>query len=250
MKRVHKSKCYESIPGIYDYIMKKISYSEWADYIHETVKDSIPVNAKVLELAAGNCKFANHFKKYYPDLITTDISKNMLFFDKENKVCKVCADMVYLPFKEKFDLIYSNFDSINYITSKKILLKLFKGVFSILPDNGIFTFDVCLEKNSLKHSKTAIRKGIYNGTSFIQKSEYNRINRIHKNTFIIKTDNNSEIMEIHKQKIYPFENYFELCNKAGLYIFKCFNAFSFHEGNRNSERVLFLTKGIGKHALL
>ncbi len=250
MSRIYHSKSYENIPAIYDHIMRKVHYQKWSEYIYEIVKDSVPQDSKVLELAAGNCRFTNYFKKYYPGLIATDISLNMLLYDKVNVVDKVCADMTMLPFRIQFNLIYSNFDSLNYITTKRDLLKFFRAIFSILSDNGLFTFDVSLERNSLRHSKIPVRKGTHGGISFEQRSEYNKITRIHKNIFKLKFADNKEIIEIHKQKIYSFEEYFKILEIAGLYVVNCYNAFSFREGNENSERIQFVTKKVIKNAYM
>ncbi len=76
-----------------------------------------------------------------------------------DKLNKVCCDMTALPFKKKFDLILSSFDSVNYLRSNKNLLQLFKEVNNSLTEKGIFTFDAALESNSYKHQKTATIKG-------------------------------------------------------------------------------------------
>jgi len=48
--------------------------------------------------------------------------------------------------------------------------------------------------------------------------------------------------EIHKQKIYKFEDYFEIIAKAGMYVVECLDAFTFNNGNQHSERVQFIVK--------
>jgi hypothetical protein len=48
--------------------------------------------------------------------------------------------------------------------------------------------------------------------------------------------------EVHRQKIFTFETYFELLELAGLTVKNCYDAFSFEEGNADSERVQFITK--------
>ena len=122
-----KTKPYQALPLIYSHLMKRIKYDKWADYLYELVKINCPKKSKVLELAAGDCSFAKYFIKYYPSLTVSDISRSMLSMDNHIKN-KICCNMLYLPFKSKYDLIYSNFDSINYILSVKLLLKLFTEV--------------------------------------------------------------------------------------------------------------------------
>ncbi|MDR3628113.1 MAG: methyltransferase domain-containing protein, partial [Ignavibacteriaceae bacterium] len=201
----------------------------------------------VLELGAGNCSFAKHFSIYFPKLLVTDISQNMLLSNESGLFPRVCCNMTALPFKNKFDIIYSTFDSVNYLTSRKKLLDMFKQVSGLLTDKGVFTFDASLEKNSLLHAKEPERKGSYNGIKFKQKSEYDTVTKIHKNTFMIKLETGEIFSEMHKQKIFPFETYFELLEQAGLLVKHCYTAFTYKDGSGESERVQFITKRIRKN---
>jgi ubiquinone/menaquinone biosynthesis C-methylase UbiE len=234
-------KSYDRIAVIYPYLMRTIDYKRWAKYINEIVKKDVNKEDNVLELAAGDCKLAHHLKNYYPDILVTDICHNMLLQSEDNEFQKICCDMTSLPLNKKFKLVYSTFDSINYLTSKLKLLKMFKEVKRVLKTSGIFTFDVSLEWNSLKHTKEPIRSGIYKGIQYIQKSRYNSRSKIHLNKFIIRA-NGDEYSETHKQKIYPFEDYFKLIEDAGLFVQNCFDAFTFNNGNSDCERVQFVVK--------
>ena len=234
---------YNKLSLIYNSVMNKVRYDRWSEYLLAVVEMYINEDADVLELAAGNCNFAEYFVQYFPKLIVSDKSLKMLAASKINNIPKVCCDMSRLPFKSKFDLIYSTFDSVNYLTSKKSLLNLFKEVKPILKDDGIFTFDVSLEKNSLLHIKEPVRKGSYKGISFIHETSYNKKIRIHKNTFKIKL-NNKIFIEVHRQKIYPFDLYFNIIESAGLYVVECMETFSFIKACEDSERVQFIVKKV------
>jgi len=156
--------------------------------------------------------------------------------------------MTSLPFYNKFDLIYSTFDSVNYILSKRKLLTLFLEVKKVLSATGIFTFDVSLEKNSLDFEGSYTVEGKINEFSFTRKSKYNSSSRIHKNIFIITDEFGNVKKEIHTQKIYKFETYFDIIAKAGMYVVECLDAFTFNNGNQNSERAQFIIKIINTNA--
>ncbi len=235
------NKIYDKVADIYPYLMRTIRYDRWAKYLYEIVKNSVKKDDRILELGAGNGKLANHFKHYYPGIIVTDLSFKML---NQGGFCsqpKVCCDMTKIPFHTGFNLVYSAFDSVNYLTSKKKLLSFFREIKRILAEGGIFTFDVSLERNSLKHIKEPFRKGKYKGMTFIQKTWYCPKSRMHKNTFDIGY-NGMRYLEKHKQKIYPFEEYFRQIEKAGLYVSECFDAFTFRNGNAECERVQFIVR--------
>ncbi len=235
------NKIYNKVADLYPYLMRTIRYDRWAKYLHEVVKASVKKNEIVLELGAGNGRLAEHFRHYYPRIIITDLSFNMLNQDGIYGIQKVCCNMSKLPFDGGFNLVYSAFDSVNYLTNKKMLSGFFKEVKRVLAPGGIFTFDVSLERNSLKHIKEPYRKGKYKGMSYVQKSRYCPKSRMHKNTFDIEYQN-VKYLEKHRQKIYPFEEYFMLIEKAGLYVSECFDAFTFDNGNADCERVQFIVR--------
>lgn len=240
MSQIRKN--YEILSQIYPHLMKKVKYDYWADYLFMLTKKHVGKRAKVLELGAGNCSLAHHFKKYYKKIIVTDLSFSMLASNKDLLLKTVCCNMLLLPFRKSFDLIYSSFDSINYLTKKKDLDKLFSNISYLLSVKGIFTFDVSLVNNSKIHIKEPVRKGKYKGINYIHKTSYNEKTRIHKNEFEIVTKNNKFYREVHKQKIYPFFDYFKLLQKNNLYVVECFKAFTFYDADENSNRVQFIVK--------
>ncbi len=246
MKKKIITKPYEALADIYDHLMKNVRYDFWAEYIHILVKDYIPRKPKVLELAAGNLKFAKKIKSHFKNIIVSDISFNMLTNSK-TMIPRVCCDMTALPFKQKFDLVLSSFDSVNYLTSKSKLTALFKEVENILTEDGIFTFDVVLESNCISYEQFANRSGKYKGIDFEQISNYDKEKKFHKNIFNIFLPTGESVTEIHKQKIYPFYTYFEVIAKTNLYVVDCFKTFTFDKADADSERAQFILKRKQKH---
>jgi SAM-dependent methyltransferase len=232
---------YLHVANIYSHLMSFVSYKWWAKYIYSLTKTSLVKKPKVLELAAGNGLLASHLAKYYPNYTVTDISKNMLSHAK-NKLNKVCCDMTAVPFKNKFDLIISSFDSINYLLSKKRLYNYFLEAALHLTEDGLLTFDAALESNSYKHQKTATTKGSIKGINYHRKSIFLPDSKIHKNIFSITYPDGKIFMETHKQKIYSYSTFFELADKSGLYVVNCYKAFSYQKGRANSDRVQFIMK--------
>lgn len=240
---------YSVLAEIYNHVMRRVRYDRWSEYLYYLTKEYLPENPKILELAAGNCTLTKLFARHYNGIIATDLSLYML----KKAVCgckKVCCNMMKLPFKVKFDLIYSTFDSINYLKSKSGLLQMFREVSCLISDTGIFTFDVSMEKNSFKHIEEPVRKGKFKGISYVHKSEYDRVKKIHKNIFTVEYPIGQKSVEMHYQKIYPFETYFEIIPRAGLYVAACYKAFSFTMGSHDSERLQFILKKAGENAFI
>lgn len=244
MPVVNRKNIYSSLPLIYDHLMRRIRYDYWADYIFHLTSKYVSKKAAVLELAAGNCMLAKFLIKKYPDLIVSDLSSEMLVSADNGSLNKVCCDMFAIPFKKKFDLIYMTFDSINYILSKRKILLFLNRVKESLTTDGIMTFDASLEKNSISHVSQPVRKARFNGYNYVHKSIYDRKTRIHKNIFEIVQPDGKVLKEVHKQKILDFNEYFNLIEKAKLYVVECFDAFSFNNGNASSKRVQFIVKKV------
>lgn len=237
-----RSNNYTAVSNIYSHIMRKVRYDYWADYIYAISGDYVGKKPKVLELASGNCNLACFLSAYYPKLIASDMSPWMLNKNSRNGLQKVCCDMMMIPFKSKFDLIVSTFDSVNYLITKKMLSTLFMETCRILTDKGIFTFDVSLEKNSFRHIKDPIREGSYKGINYRQETDYNSVKSIHRNVFYLTYPNGDVVKEVHFQKIYSFETYFDLMDSAGLAVKECYDAFTFKTGSANSPRVQFIAE--------
>lgn len=229
--------------------MKDVDYEDWARYISKIASKFLNnKNPRTLELSSGNCKLASFLSKNYPDFIASDLSYFMLNQNKRDKLKKICCDMTYLPFKKKYDLIISTFDSVNYLLTKRKLLTLFIEVKNILNLAGIFTFDVSLENNSLEFLESYVSEGKSDGYEFKRKSKYYRNTRIHKNIFDFTDDTGKTWREIHKQKIYKFETYFDVIDKAGLYVVDCLETFTFKNGNSDSDRIQFILKTDNNYA--
>ena len=239
-----KVKPYEQVSAIYDGLMKKLDYASWAKYILLIAKQNVHDEAGFLELGAGNCKMAKILSKKYRNYYASDISLSMLCSSDKNNTTKICCDMTSLPFKEKFDFVFSTFDSVNYILKQKLLQNFFTEVDYLLREDGIFTFDVSLEKNSLNFTTGKSTEGQHNGFHYKMISKYNKLSRIHYNNFYIWNESGVKFKEVHKEKIYPINTYFKLAEKAGLHVESCYDCFTFKDVNQKSERAQFVMRKI------
>jgi len=232
---------YLHVSKIYSQLIDFVDYKWWAKYIYSITKNSLPKNPVVLEIGAGNCLLANYLSKHYKKYFASDISFQMLS-QKMIPVKKICCNMTLLPFTKNFDLIFSAFDSVNYLLTKKDLLKHFNEVSSHLTENGIFTFDTALENNSYKHQKTANKSGKYKKYFYNRVSLFDPKTKTHKNIFSVIYPDGNIYKETHTQKIFPFNTFFELAEKSGLYVVNCYKAFSYTKGIASSDRVQFIMK--------
>ena len=239
-----KLKPYEKVADVYNGLMKKVDYPSWSKYLLVIAEENISENAKILELGAGNCKMAEIFSKRYKSYYASDISLSMLKGSSNNGLAKICCDMSAIPIKAKFDFIFSAFDGVNYILRQKDLFSLFVEVYRLLDEDGVFTFDVSLERNSLNVIISDSIEDHHNGYWFQRIGKYNKHSRIHCNKFYIRDESGLEFKEVHKQKIYDISTYFKLAEKAGLYTESCFDCFSFKDVSQKSQRAQFVMRKI------
>jgi SAM-dependent methyltransferase len=236
-----KVKQYQIISKFYSHLMDDVDYDSWAEYIRELFDEYECENEKVLEVASGTCTLASSLKQYDLQTIATDNSLPMLQAAENSIDDKLCCDMRRIPFKRKFDFIFSAFDSVNYLLTENDLSLMFESVSEVLTEDGIFTFDVSLEQNSLNNLEHLNRKGKAGNFEFTQKSYYDKVNKIHINEFEITTGSET-FTEIHKQRIYNFFDYFDLIDNSPLYAADCFEAFTFDDAKPDSDRVQFILK--------
>lgn len=233
---------YKYISALYKELMKEIDYREWSQYLYDLIIEYFDYQPTVLELGAGNGILANYLqKKMLNKIIKLDLSKEMLLQNKK-KDHLICGDMRYLPVKKQFDVVFSAFDSMNYILTEQDFMKVLFGVKNILTEEGIFTFDVSLEKNSILNEQFLNRSGEFKNIKYQQISNYNREEKIHYNKFIIEIDNKETVTELHKQKVYDLEFYTRTAKDAGFYIMEALDAFSFEDVSEHSERAQFVLK--------
>lgn len=241
-QQMPEHKQYSYLAGLYGHLMRSVDYLSWAEYIASIIEEYSPEPDSILELAAGNGTLTKFLSRYFKNVIMLDQAAGMLAAAKKLKHLKVCADMRKLPFNSKFHVVICTFDSINYLLTEEDVIACFKEVREILDEEGIFTFDVSLEKNSLAHVKVKRKVNKYEGTVYEQISKYNVVTKIHTNKFYITTPEGETFEEVHEQRIYPFETYFELIDRAGLYVVDCYEAFSVVKGRPDSKRIQFITK--------
>ncbi|OGU61015.1 MAG: hypothetical protein A2V66_09740 [Ignavibacteria bacterium RBG_13_36_8] len=231
---------YSKLTRIYSHLMKLINYRDWAKYITNVYESLDIKDGLILELAAGQGNVSKYLLAKFPGLILTDISHYMLKECPDSALLRICCDMTKLPFKKKFSFVFSTFDSINYLTEIDKLKDFFNTISDFIVPSGYFIFDVGLERNSIKYQRLLNRSGKYQGIRYFQKSEYNKIEKIHYNYFKLIFENGELFEEIHKQRIYDMEEYSAVLKDSKFKIHSCYNAFTFDRANDKTERAQFI----------
>ena len=211
----------------------------------------------VLELGCGTGNITERLAKKGYDMLGIDISAEMLSVakqkaEKENlkNTLYILQDMTEFELYGTVSVVLCLCDSINYITEYEDLVKVFKLVNNYLDPNGLFIFDINTEhkfKNILGDNTFAYTE---DNAAYIWQNYYDekeKINEYYVNFFIGDQNGNyKRNTEYHYEKAYSVDEIKEALKTAGLVFEACYDAFSFEEHKKESERIYFLAREHGK----
>ncbi len=219
---IAQKKPYTAFASIYDGVMRKAPYSEWADMILESYQlgSQLPSPKRILDLGCGTCKIWN-FLPSDGELWGVDNSHEMLQIADSRQIRgnRVQGDLRQLPsIPGTFDLIFSIHDTLNYFLEEKEISKVFTQVASLLGRKGVFFFDVSTEKNFQKNFSGKVLREKYSDIELLWENEYDSKANILK-TILEFQDGNSCVKEEHYHRAYPLAVWKSLLESAGFEIF-------------------------------
>jgi SAM-dependent methyltransferase len=142
---------YESdFAGIYDTLIRgDYSYSEYADYIEALFVRRGAHPTLVCDLGCGTGSLCVELAGRGYEMIGIDRSPEMLDKAREKAIAKGVSDILLLNQEiDEFELFgsvgafLSTIDSLNYVTDKRALRRVFQLVGNYLDPGGLFIFDL------------------------------------------------------------------------------------------------------------
>lgn len=252
IQSIKKREPYSALAEIYDSVMEDVDYETWADYIDEIIMQHHPEAKDLLELACGTGTMALSLEELgYYNITATDGAEAMIRCarqkgaEADSKVDFQVIDFLDIRLKNKFDVVFMVFDSINYLHKSVEIEQLFSQVSDVLKKNGLFIFDFTTPRNSRRAIKVLNNNSrrVDTFTRFHRESTYNAKERIHTNRFHIeKTDANGSgkremIEETHQQKIYTFEEIKEITEKSEFSVLEAYDGFELKPAHDKSLRI-------------
>lgn len=271
---------YTGFASVYDMFMDNVPYDEWAEYLHDLLRENGVEKGIVCELGCGTGKMTRRLKRFGYDMIGIDFSQEMLQIaaEHEEKLKEAVSsnktkskkeaennnpdgkngsgEILYLnQDMREFELygtvaaVVSVCDSMNYITEKDDLLQVFKLVNNYLDPGGVFIFDM---NTPYYYSKILGEQTICENReegSFIWENYYDTETKINEFdiTIYIRRNADAEGMyermeETHFQKAYGISEVKNLLLKAGLTDIKTYQVLTKDEPGRTTERVYFVAR--------
>jgi len=238
--------------------MDNIPYGEWAEYLHEILKEYHIPNKMVLELGCGTGNMTERLADKGYDMIGVDNSEVMLEIAMEKRI-KSGHDILYLlQDMQSFELygtvgaVVSICDSINYITSDEELKEVFHLVNNYLDPRGIFVFDFNTEYKYRELLGDKVIAEEREECSFIWDNYYNAEDKMNEYqlTLFVQSKEEPELyrkyQEVHYQKAYTLEKIKTLIEKAGLRYVAAYDAYTRKAPMYTSGRICVIAQEYGK----
>lgn len=242
---------YSGFAQVYDFLMKDVDYDEWVDYIEAIYRREGLKPNTILEIACGTGNITNRLAKKGYDIVGVDISNEMLTFAK-NKAYNIGVyvkylnqDMRELYYNKKLDSILCLCDGFNYILEENDLLAIFKRIYSLLKEDGLFIFDI----SSYYKLSVILGNNVYaesfENVSYIWENYFDDVNGICElDLTIFKRKNElfERYQESHYQRAYKATEIYGMLKKIGFKNICMYKAFTFENPEVEDDRVNFVCK--------
>ncbi len=235
----------------YDRLMNDIDYKKWADYIVSIFNKNNLSPSMILDLGCGTGSFCIEMAKRGYDMIGVDSSSDMLCCAKE-KALKAGCDILFLnqdmssfELYGTVDVIVCLVDSLNYLTVKQDVKKVFKLAENYLNPDGIFIFDINTEYKLSKVLGNNVFYDVRDDVSYIWQSAYDSRKKLcnYDVTFFVQQDElYRRYDEIHTERAYKIDELSDLLTASGLVSLNIYDELTFNSFNSKSERVFFVCR--------
>ncbi len=243
---------YSKLACIYDEVMAHVNYFRWAQYVHELIQKFRPDSRRVLDASCGTGTFLMHLSSRMDyELAGFDYSLTMVKQAQE----KIRQKSLHIPVwqgdirqfavSRPADVVVCLYDSINYIMTLDGIVEAINTVYDALHDDGLFIFDICTERNSIKYFDNYIDREHGANYSYIRKSSYDRTGRIHRNVFHIEFDTSDYIyVEQHEQRIYYLHEIYDIVGSGKFQLLATLDGFSLRRASERSLRAHFVMQKV------
>lgn len=204
----------------------------------------------VWELGCGTGTLTRLCCKKGYEMISTDISPEMLAIASEK--CRgiepapvfICQDMEHPDLYGTVNAVFSSLDTINYITDKDALLRVFKGVSLFLEPGGLFIFDI---KTIAGFKALAGKTFCYESNDFFctWRYGYDPKGRDCRHDIDIFMPNGKlwdRLSEVHLQHAYTIKEIISLLRASGLEVLRIDHEFTNFPADNSTKRAMICAR--------
>ncbi|MFX1464960.1 MAG: class I SAM-dependent DNA methyltransferase [Promethearchaeota archaeon] len=236
---------YEKFSEFYDLVTPDEFYIDYFEFILKILKEINFNPKKILDLACGTGRLTKNFLDKGYDIEGLDISASMLEIAKKRGLKVYQSNMVDFNIGQKYDLIISTYDSLNYILQESNLKKCFNSINKHLNQEGFFIFDM--------NSEFKINKILpeYKADYYeFQDAELIWLNNHEPDLWIgeiilfkkTKDGKFDRFCEKYVEKAYKLTKVKKLLEQANFEILETYSDFKFNKIKKNSKRWFFVNQ--------
>lgn len=254
--KTEKTEIYSVLAHLYDTLMKDVDYEMWADFIDEVIQTHHPKPVDVLEMACGTGAISLYLAKLDAYTLTATDRSAAMVEKARQKAAEQEADIQFdtmdftdIKSKQSYDIIFSVFDSVNYLHSKKDILRMLEGCQQILNPGGLLIFDFSTPQNSLEAvDYLNNEEGSFGNYRYFRESRYEPAENFHYNEFEIDemADDGKTVLrnfhEIHKQRVYSLNEMLSILEQTSYHQVAKYEGFDLVEADENSTRVTMVLR--------
>ncbi|MFK4786129.1 class I SAM-dependent DNA methyltransferase [Fusobacterium sp. MFO224] len=212
---------YKNFSKVYDKFMEACDYDKWTELLEQIIKKNRKEPKKLLDLGCGTGEVLKRLSTKYI-CSGLDLSEHML--DRANNKLKnvklYLGDMREFNTFEKYDVIFSFFDTINHLTSLEDLLDTLNSVKNSLEMGGIYIFDVVDRKFMNKMFPNGVFADVREDFSVIWEHEIDEETSLDiiEATYFLKSKNDlyEKYEEYYEKKIFTEEEIDRIIEISGL----------------------------------
>ncbi len=237
---------FSDVADVYDELMATVPYENWVDYVQRILQRWYAHPKDVLDLCCGTGAIGWELQKRGYHVIGADLSERMVggCYRRTPALAAAVMDATRSALRPgSFDMVVCLYDSLNYITDPDGLQATFEGMYEALRPGGVVVFDM----NTLR----ALRVGLFTQSNtntaeplkYIWRSTWDESRRLCKvDMQFVRSgpDEPNSFTETHYERGYETEEVRAMLKKAGLRSLAVYEAYSFREPNRLTDRVYHL----------
>ncbi|MCC5933824.1 MAG: class I SAM-dependent methyltransferase [Candidatus Cyclonatronum sp.] len=245
------ARIYTSLAPVYNDLMKDVDYEDWADYVDAIIQELRPDAVSLLELACGTGKVAMYLEELdCYEITATDMSAEMLEIGERKarfrnmQIKWKQLDFYDIQLDETYDVVFSLFDSVNYIMNEADFLKMLANVEKVMHEDSIFIFDFTTPKHSEYVNDKLNTDGVSpDGIRFERVSYYVPSQKVHVSEFEIEVLDDDKITalrrdrEVHRQRIYDLQEVKAIVAKSNFEMLAAYDDFVIEPAHAKTERV-------------